>query len=98
MTPRITVRVGGCVQRQGNHVLLASATAWDAIQKAGGFASKPYGPAGMVRIRRRRIRDGRYYQRRKCDFRKLDARSVRLRDGDLIIVQWDVSGQSGKGG
>ena len=93
MKPRVKVKVGGCVRRQGDHILTGSVTVWDAIQKAGGFAKRPYGPAGPVRIRSLRKRDGVYFQRLKFDFRKLDARAVQLRDGDIVIVQWDVSGQ-----
>ena len=92
-TPRIRVKIVGCVRRPGDYVLGGRATVWDAIHKADGFASNPYGPAGIVTIRSSRKSDGVYFSRRRFDVRKTDTRSVRLRDRDLIVVQYDVSGQ-----
>lgn len=93
MTPPITVKVAGCVRCQGEYVLSSPATAWDAIQKAGGFGRRPYPPTGVVTIRSRRKGDGLYYKRRRFEIGMLDARRVQLRDRDLIVIQYDVNGQ-----
>ena len=93
----IRVRVTGCVKRYSRDGwnVPAGATLRFAIRKAGGFRETPYPPSGVIAVRSRRKQDGKYYKRRGVNFKKdLTALSVRLRDGDLIVVQCDVSSAS----
>ena len=77
---------------QGEHVLSLGTSVSDAISAAKGFSTNPYPPAGIITVRSRRKRDGLYYRRRRFDIRTTDMRSVVLRDKDLIVVQYNVSG------
>jgi hypothetical protein len=74
----------------GDHILSFGASVGDAISAAKGFAKRPYPPAGIVRVRSRRKRDGFYYRRRVFNIQTTDMNSVVLRDKDIVIVQYDV--------
>jgi protein involved in polysaccharide export with SLBB domain len=90
----IRVRVTGCVKRYSRDrwKVPVGATLRFAIRKAGGFRATPYPPSGVIAVRSRRKQDGKYYKRRGINFKKdQTALSVRLRDGDLIVAQYDVS-------
>lgn len=91
MAHSIKVTVAGGVTRQGDYILPFGASVGDAIAAAKGFAKKPLPPAGVVTLRSRRKRDGRYYKRRGFDFRATGMNSIPLRDEDLMIIQYDVN-------
>jgi hypothetical protein len=87
---QITVKVSGCVREPGDYSLSVRACVNDAIFAAKNFARKPYPSAGIITIRSRRKKDGRYYRRRRFDIQTTDMRSVALRDRDIILVQYEV--------
>jgi hypothetical protein len=68
------------------------ATVFKAIAAAGGVDKKPYPPSGIITIRSPRKSDGRYYQRRRFNFRHIGMKSIGVRDGDLIVVQYKLLG------
>jgi hypothetical protein len=90
---RIAVWARGCVRRGGPQpfALKEGCSAWDVIEAAGGLGQGPYSPSGIIFIRSKRKKDGLYFRRRSIDIRKVDPRSVILRDGDNVIVQFDVT-------
>lgn len=95
MKQYINANVSGCVRRHQKlvHKLPLGATVRDAIKRAGWFRKNPYPPSGIISVRSKRIRDDAYYCRRKFDFKKTPKLlSLKLKDGDMIVVQYDVSG------
>lgn len=89
----MTVKITGCVVCQGSYTLRDGATVSDGIAAAGGFAETPYGPSGDITVRSRRVRDARYYCRRRIHRDKTDPATVTLRDGDFVVAQYEIGSQ-----
>jgi major membrane immunogen (membrane-anchored lipoprotein) len=90
----IDIHISGCVRKHQKppHKLLLGSTVRDAIKKAGGFRKEPYPPSGIISIRSKRLRDGKYYCRRKLNYKRWPKLlSLMLKDGDMVVVQYDVS-------
>lgn len=90
----IDIHVHGCVRKHQKppHKLLFGSTVRDAIKKAGGFRKEPYPPSGIISIRSKRLRDGTYYCRRRLNCKKWPKLlSLMLKEGDIVVVQYDVS-------
>ena len=88
---RLSVRVLGCVKKMGNVLLTRHATVGAAIRLAGGFRfDDDFIPTGVVAVRSRRKSDGKYYCRRRLNYKRSpqQARSFLLRDSDQIVVQY----------
>lgn len=68
----IDIHVSGCVRKHPKlpHKLLLGSTVRDAIKKAGGFRKEPYPPSGIISIRSKRLRDGKYYCRRRFNYKR----------------------------
>lgn len=87
----LNVRVTGCVKKMGDVRLRRDATVGAAIRAAGGFRrDNDFIPSGVVSVRSKRKRDGKYYCRRRLNYKHAprQARSLRLREGDVIVVQY----------
>jgi protein involved in polysaccharide export with SLBB domain len=92
----IRVRLLGCVSRHGEVVLSSGSTVRDAIDAAGGMGRRGLLPSGVITIRSPRGADGEYAQRLVLDVSRSPKHlGARLEDGDHLIVQYDVSGDSG---
>ena len=86
----IHVRVQGCVNKMGTF-RLKTATIGAAIRAAKGFRrDSDFVPTGVIRVRSKRKGDGRYYCRRRLDYKHARSRTMatRLRNGDTLVVQY----------
>ena len=87
------VSVLGCVNKMGNIILERYLTVGAAIRAAGGFRfdfDNDFAPTGVVTVRTKRKHDGKYYCRRRLNYKNApqQARSFLLGDGDQIVVQY----------
>jgi hypothetical protein len=90
----ISIHVSGCVRKHQKqpHQLPLGSTVRDAIKKASGFRKEPYPPSGIISIRSKRLRDGMYYCRRRLNFKRWPKLlSLVLKEGDMVVVQYNVS-------
>lgn len=97
MTKKIHIRVHGCVAHQGGLDVFVGTTVGQAVKLAGGFGGQGMQPAGPIQVRSRRGRDGKYYLRRRLNYRRHPEHlCVELRADDLVVIQFDVDTWTGK--
>ncbi|MCR4315556.1 MAG: SLBB domain-containing protein [Planctomycetes bacterium] len=85
----LIVTVIGCVRKMGNYTLPAGSSLADAIRAAGGFASRPYPPSGVITIRERRAR-GTGFRRTRIHTGTTNPDEIALRGSETIIIQYDA--------
>ena len=89
----MNVRIGGCVNKQGLLELRDRATIATAIRAAGGLRfDKEFFATGIVSVRRKRKRDGKYYCRRRLNLVRHPEKALTfpLRESDAIVIQFGI--------
>ena len=91
----IKVRINGCVPRMGEYQLSAGSSVADLLRLAGGIGREQFEGTGVITVRNRRKKDRFPYVRRAFSVKRIDPRRVILRDGDFMVVQYDVAQKNG---
>jgi hypothetical protein len=87
----MNIKINGCVAKQGSFDIPLNATVGDAVHVAGGFSGQGMQPTGVISIRSRRQRDGKYYCRRRLNYkRNPEHLKIKLFPYDLIVVQFKI--------
>ena len=87
----IKVRINGCVPSMGEYQLAAGSSVADVLRLAGGIGREQFEGTGVITVRNRRKKDRFPFVRRVFNVKKVDPRKVILRDGDFMVVQYDVA-------
>jgi protein involved in polysaccharide export with SLBB domain len=88
----MNIIVNGCVTNQGSYDVPIGATVGDAMHIAGGFGGQGMQPTGVIAVRSRRKTDGKYYCRRRLDYKHHPEHlKIVLQSDDLLIVQFEVN-------